>query len=235
MTRIGLEYGIEPKYAAVNIIGSADLVAAVTAKKIQVLAFVGILGGIDATFKLQSGASTDLTGIFQHSIIPAVGTLTLTGQPLNTETVVLDGKTYTFQDTLTDVDGNVHISHVDASGSIDNLIAAIILGVGAGTAYADSMTVHPSVTAIAGAGDTMAVTAHVKGTSGNSIASTETLTNGSFGGATLASGVDGSIQSLMWPYNPAGWCETVAGEKLNAVLAGVSPALDGMLTYAEVT
>lgn len=224
----------ELRYAAVNIIGSADLVAAVTGKKIRVLSFVGLLGGIDATFKLQSGGSTDLTGVFQHSIIPAVGTLTLTGQPLNTETVVLDAKTYTFQTSLTDVDGNVLIGGT-ASDSLDNLIAAIMLGAGSGTAYAASMTVHPSVTAIAGAGDTMAVTAHVKGTSGNSIASTETLTNGSFGGATLASGVDGSIQSLIWPYNPAGWCETVAAEKLNAVLAGVSPALDGMLTYTEVT
>lgn len=223
----------ELKYAAVNTIGSADLVAAITGKKIRLLSFVGLLGGIDATFKLQSGASTDLTGVFQHSIIPAVGILTLTGLPLNTETVVLDGKTYTFQDTLTDVDGNVHIG-ASASESIDFLIAAIMLGAGAGTAYADSMTVHPSVVAVAGAGDTMDVTAHVKGTSGNSIASTETLTNGAFGAATLGSGVDGSIQSLIWPYNPAGWCETVAGEKLNAVLAGVSPALDGMLTYTEI-
>lgn len=233
MTTLGLEW--EVKHAAVNIVGNADLVAAVTGKKIRVLSFVGLLGGIDATFKLQSGASTNLTGVFQHSIIPAVGTLTLTDQPAITNTVVLDGKTYTFQAALTDVDGNVHISHVDASGSLDNLIAAITLGAGSGTAYAASMTVHPSVTAVAGAGITMIATAHVKGTSGNSIASTETLGNGAWGAATLASGVDGSIQSLMWPYNPAGWCETVAAEKLNAVLAGTSPMLDGMLTYAEVT
>lgn len=223
----------ELKYASVNIIGSADLVAALTGKKIRVLSFVGLLGGIDATFKLQSGASTDLTGVFQHSIIPAVGTLTLTDQPANTQTVVIGGKTYTFLAELVDADGNVHIG-TDTAESIDFLIAAITLGAGAGTAYADSMTVHPSVTAIAGAGLTMAVTAHVKGTSGNLIATTETLGNGAFGAATLENGVDGSIQSLIWPYNPAGWCETVAGEKLNAVLAGVSPALDGMLTYTEI-
>lgn len=233
MTTLGFEWDI--KHASVNIVGSADLVAAVTGKKIRVLGFVGLLGGIDATFKLQSGASTDLTGVFQHSIIPAVGLLTLTDQPHDTETVVIDGKTYTFLAALLDVDGNVHISHTDTSGSIDNLIAAIMLGAGAGTAYAASMTVHPSVAAVAGAGLTMAVTSHVKGTSANSIATTETLTDGAFGAGTLGSGVDGSIQSLIWPYNPAGWCETVAGAKLNAVLAGVSPALDGMLTYAEVT
>lgn len=232
MPRLGLDSAV--KHIAVNIVGSADLVAAVTDRNIRVLAFSGILGGIDATFKLQSGASTDLTGVFQHSIIPAVGTLTLTGQPANTNTVVIDGKTYTFLAELVDADGNVHISHTDASGSIDNLIAAITRGAGAGTAYADSMTVHPSVTAVAGAGDTMIATAHVKGTSGNSIATTETLGDGAWGAVTLENGVDGSIQSLIWPYNPAGWCETVAAEKLNAVLAGVSPQLDGMLTYAEM-
>lgn len=120
--------------------------------------------------------------------VAATGTLTLTGQPLDTETVVIDGKTYTFQDTLTDVDGNVHISHVDASGSLDNLIAAITLGAGSGTAYAASMTLHATVTAIAGVGDTMDATEKKKGTAGNASATTETLTNGSFGGGTLSGG-----------------------------------------------
>lgn len=44
-----------------------------------------------------------------------------------------------------------------------------------------------------------------------------------------------SAELFTWPYNPAGWLETVAGAKLNAVLTGTSPTLDGFLTYAEVT
>ena len=69
----------------------------------------------------------------------ARGFLDLTGLPLDTETTVIGSKTYTWQDTLTDVDGNVHIG-ATASDCIDNLIAAIILGSGSGTDYAASMT-----------------------------------------------------------------------------------------------
>lgn len=119
--------------------------------------------------------------------VAASGVLTLTGQPLNTETVTIDTKVYTFQTTLTNVDGNVLIG-ASASASLDNLIAAITLGAGAGTTYAAATTLHPTVTAAAGAGDTMDATAKVKGTGGNTIATTETLTNGSWGAATLAGG-----------------------------------------------
>lgn len=119
--------------------------------------------------------------------VAATETLTFTGQPLDTETVTLDAKVYAFQTVLTDVDGNVLIGAA-ASDSLDNLIAAITLGAGAGTKYATSMTLHPTITAVAGAGDTMGATAKKKGTAGNSRATTETLTNGSFGGATLSGG-----------------------------------------------
>lgn len=115
----------------------------------------------------------------------AYETLTLTGDPLNDETVVIDTKTYTFKTVLSDTDGFVLIG-ATASDSLDNLIAAITLGAGAGTLYAASTTLHPSVTAVAYPGDTMYATAKLKGTDGNSIASTETLTNGSWGGATLS-------------------------------------------------
>ena len=117
----------------------------------------------------------------------ATGVLTLTGNAVDTETVTIGTKTYTFQATLTDVDGNVLIG-ATASDSLDNLIAAITLGAGSGTLYAASTTLHPTVTAAAGAGDTMDATAKSTGTGGNSIATTETLTNGSWGAATLSGG-----------------------------------------------
>lgn len=119
----------------------------------------------------------------------ATGVLTLTGQPLDTETVVIEGKTYTFQTALTDSDGNVLIG-ATASDSLDNLIAAITLGAGAGTLYATSTTANTFVTAAAGAGDTMDVTALLGGTGGNAIDTTETLTNGSWGAAVLENGAD---------------------------------------------
>ena len=133
----------------------------------------------------------------------ATGTLTLTANAGNGETVTIDGKVYTFQTTLTDADGNVKIG-ASASASLDNLIDAINLGTGAGTDYATSMTLHQTVTALAGAGDTMDVTAIQKDASGNSIATTETLANGSWGNATLTGGANGTGLNLAvfdYPWN----------------------------------
>lgn len=39
--------------------------------------------------------------------------------------------------------------------------------------------------------------------------------------------------NIILPFNQAGWFETVASEKLNAVLGGTSPVLDGVIQYVE--
>jgi hypothetical protein len=128
-----------------------------------------------------SGAPTSTT-------TRATGTLTLTANAGDTETVTIGGLTYTFQTTLVDAANNVLIG-ATASDSIDNLIAAIMGTAGAGTTYGTGTPVNTSATAAAGAGDTMDVTAKAPGTAGNNVATTETLTNGSFGAATLAGAV----------------------------------------------
>lgn len=128
----------------------------------------------------------------------STGILDFTGQPLDTQTVVIGSKTYTFQTVLTDVDGNVFIGAA-ATDSLDNLIAAINTDAGVGTLYAASMTVNEDVSALAGAGDTMDVTALVVGVAGDLIATTETLTNGSWtSGATLGGGLDGDSDSYTY-------------------------------------
>lgn len=80
--------------------------------------------------------------------IAATNVLTIvSGQnAADNETVVIDGKTYTFQTTLTNVDGHVKIG-ADAATSLGNLKAAINLSAGAGTKYAAATTLHPTVTA----------------------------------------------------------------------------------------
>lgn len=107
---------------------------------------------------------------------------------LDGETVTIDGKTYTFQDTLTDVDGNVQVGG-DALESLANLVAAINLDAGAGTKYATSTTVHPTVSAGDNLDGSISLTAKTAGDAGNSIATTETLTDGSFADSTLTGGV----------------------------------------------
>lgn len=120
----------------------------------------------------------------------AVGTLTYTGQPANGETVTIGSKVYTYQTVLTDVDGNVLIGATMAD-SIANLAAAINLGAGSGVAYAASTTANGDVTAVASA-TTLVVGALVAGEDGNAIATSETVANASWGGATLSGGDAGS-------------------------------------------
>jgi hypothetical protein len=73
-----------------------------------------------------------------------------------------------------------------ASDSLDNLIAAITLTGTPGVDYHAATTLHPTVTATAGAGDTMDVAAKAGGTAGDSIVTTTTVTAALWGGATLS-------------------------------------------------
>lgn len=137
------------------------------------------------------GVGSVTWNVLKFEQIQASGTLTLTATPLNGETVTIGAKTYTFQTVLTNVDGNVLIG-ATASTAINNLYAAITLGSGAGTTYAAATTAHPTVFASTPTGLTLFVYALIGGPGGNLIATTETLSNGSFGAATL---LGGSVQN----------------------------------------
>lgn len=117
----------------------------------------------------------------------AKGTLSPLAIPLDTETVTIGGKVYTFQTVLTNVNGNVLIG-ASATTAMANLASAINLTAGAGTTYATAMTIHPTVSA--NGGNPLILTAKTAGLGGNGITTTETLTNGSFGAATLTGGAN---------------------------------------------
>ncbi len=135
------------------------------------------------------GAQT-LGGTITDSVggVAASGTLTLGAVPADTETVTIDSKVYTFKTTLTDTDGFVKRGATILE-CIENLVNAINLGTGAGTAYATSTTLHSTVSAVK-VDNTVVVTAKTKGTAGNSLGTTETLagTGSEWGAATLAGG-----------------------------------------------
>ena len=122
-----------------------------------------------------------------YSFVPAVGTLTSSGTFTDTQTVVVGGKTYTTQTSLTNVDGNVLIG-ANAAATLQNLYDAINLTGTAGTQYAAAMTANTRVKATAVTTTTLVVQALTPGEVGNLIATTETQTNAAWGGATLASG-----------------------------------------------
>jgi len=150
-----------------------------------------------------------------YSFVPAVGTLTSSGTATDTQTVTVGGKVYTFQATLTNVDGNVLIG-ADAAASCQNLYDAINLSGTVGTQYATAMTANTRVWATAVTATTVVVKALTPGEVGNLIASTETLTNFAWGTTVLASGAG----------NFTAWAQAlIAGSQVNADVAGALLAL----------
>lgn len=126
----------------------------------------------------------------------AQGTLTMDTNPTDGDTMTVDSKVYTFQDTLTDADGNVKIGATLADTKA-SLVAAFDLSGTAGTDYAASMTAHPTVNIAAFVVNDAVLTAKAGGTAGNSLATTETFTavTNVFDAATLGTttaGTDGS-------------------------------------------
>jgi hypothetical protein len=124
--------------------------------------------------------------------VRAVGTYTDAGVA-DAETVVIGGKTYTWKTTLTDTDGFVTIGGSNTI-ALANLRKAINLTGVAGTDYATSATIHPSVKATSSDASTLVVQAKVPGVEGNFIATTETGASASWGAATLAGGT-GSVET----------------------------------------
>lgn len=123
----------------------------------------------------------------------AVGTLTVTANPADGETVIIDVKTYTFKTSVgAGTDGLVLIG-ADANATLVNLQAGMNLEAGAGTKYGANMLVHPSCFGEANNNSTFTAEARVFGSAGDLLATTETLANGSWGAATL---LGGDIQSV---------------------------------------
>lgn len=140
--------------------------------------------------------TTSPLNIAQAAAVAASIVLTATGNPSDGDTVTLGTQTYTFRATPDDPD-EIDIGGT-ASDSLDNLIAAVTGGAGEGTAYGTGTLENADVTAAAGSGDTVLVTALIAGVSGNSIAVAEASTVLAFaGGATaLSGGLDSSAVTI---------------------------------------
>ena len=105
---------------------------------------------------------------YSGSGAPAAGTLTLTGNAANNETVTIGMRVYTWKTALT---ASSAIDEVligaSADASLDNLISAINDGPGgsnAGVLYGSGTDINSDVVASAGAGTTMDVDAKLSGT-----------------------------------------------------------------------
>lgn len=115
--------------------------------------------------------------------------------PANTETVTIDGKVYTFLDTLTGSDGQVKRG-VDDTASRDNLVAAMDRSGTDDVEYDAAMTVHPSCDGVAN-GDDITVTAKEMGVYGNDIVTDEATATA----ITVTSPLTGGLARQSSEYN----------------------------------
>lgn len=125
--------------------------------------------------------------------VAAQGVLTLDTNPTDGDTMTVGTKTYLFQDTLTNTDGNIQIGGT-LSETQDHIVKAFSLTGTAGVEYAASMSEHPTVGIGSFVSDQATLTAKTAGAAGNSIATTETFIADTnvFDGATLGTATAGS-------------------------------------------
>lgn len=120
------------------------------------------------------------------------GTFTATGNATDADEAVVDTTTYIFDDTTLVDEPNHVLIGATASDTLDNWIAAMNGAAGEGTTYGTGTEALTRVTAAAGAGDTLIVSANADITAavGTTIETTGTWTAaGSWGAATLADAV----------------------------------------------
>jgi len=132
--------------------------------------------------------------------VKSEGTLTLDTIPTDADTMTVDGRVYTWEDSLTNVDGNIYTGGSLAQAKL-NLVAAFDLSGTAGVDYATAMTAHATVTIAAFSVNDAVLTAVAPGTAGNTIVTTETYTPAGnvFDAATLGTttaGVDGDTMTV---------------------------------------
>ena len=132
-----------------------------------------------------------LIEVFNPSDVPigtqATGTLTTTGVFSNNETVTIGTQTYTLKSPFVNAADNIDASGTTAA-TLDNLKRAINGDGVAGTNYGTG-TVVSTVAYATSTATTLDLMAKQGGTAGNSVATTETAANASFGAATLTGGV----------------------------------------------
>lgn len=115
---------------------------------------------------------------FGTKAVKATGTLTASGTFTATETITIGVQTYTFVASSPSGYQFTGATTAEALSNLAKLINGEVEGVPANVLVTASAT-----------STTLAITAKEAGADGNSIATTETCTNASFGGATLSGGV----------------------------------------------
>jgi flagellar hook protein FlgE len=159
-----------------------------------------------ATSNVQLDMNLDASGSLPAA---ASGGLSLSGNAADGETVTVGGTTYTFATTLSSpavanqvlIGATTFDTLANLAGAIDGSTTG---GQAAGTTYSTGTTANAAATATA-TGTTLKLVASTAGTAGDSIATTATMANGSFGSATLIGGsAGGSFSTPLTVYDSLG-------------------------------
>lgn len=142
-----------------------------------------------------TGETQTITAVDETDSVAATGTLTVTGNFSNNETVLVGDKNYTFKSNanFNATTSNEVLLGGSAADSLQNLYDAINRnGDTRGSSYSYNTTANGEVTATGIDATTITVTARVLGTDANSVPTTEAADNASWGGSTLSGGTDGN-------------------------------------------
>lgn len=154
----------------------------------------------------------------------ATGTITQAGQPLNNETVTVDGTVYTFKTALTPAAGEVFIG-ASAAITLVNLLNAMH-GMGVpNTNYGTGTTHQTNLGTTTATATVLTLTAHAGGVGGNAITLATTATNYTVSGATLTGGAGTDTTAS------AGWSLTGT---VTGVNQGAFRGATGVRHYLEV-
>lgn len=150
-------------------------------------------------------------------------------------TVTIDGRAYTFVNELSETSGaSAVLDQILWGGTtadaLDNFKLAINAGAGAGTNYSTGTTAHASVNATTNTDTAQTIEADTAGVAGNSITTTETLTNGSWGAATLENGRAAGIIIMNTYTFSAGSQVLTFPEPINFV-TGLYATIGGTIDY----
>lgn len=152
--------------------------------------------GLGTEIVASGGGAISNSGLADHATV----TLTGAGQPSAGETFTLGTQVYTMRATVATFAGAYEVLIGAAlTNTLDNIKAAVN-GVEAslGSLFSANTLPHPTVFAGAKTATTVVFYARTPGTGGNSIASTETLTNNSFGAGTLTGGAAALARPAVW-------------------------------------
>lgn len=176
------------------------------------------------TFRLNDGiGGTTSAGV------KATGVLTGTDVISNGETVTIGTNTYTFLTALTNLVPN-EVKLGTLAVSLDNLKLAINKGSGEGTLYSTGTVANPNVTATTNTDTAQTVESIKVGTDANSISTTETGDDISWGAVVLENGAEANLLITNTFTLSAGSQVVLFPEAIN-FYAGLYLTLGGTLDY----